>query len=163
MDACFLRFLGPKSYKFKFSWPLAKSGCLFPEVFWTNILIFIYHHVGITKVRLFWVGSVAQEAFRGERQGQLWAQDAHISSLPSQFWTFLCRPTLTQWENVEVTSWRFLWCVWTCMGCYFGPFSNKEMREIHVLQNTEIRFENTRNTRTRCAMRSSRPESSESV
>ena len=124
-----MRFLGPISCKFKFSWPLAKSGCLFSEVFGTKILqiqIFlasgqewmpVSRGFGITKVRLFWV---AQEAFRGERQGQLWAQDAHISSLPSQFWTFLCRPTLTQWENVEVTSWRFLCCVWTCMGCFFG-------------------------------------------
>ena len=33
-----MRFLGPKSCKFKFSWPLAKSGCLFSEVFGTIIL-----------------------------------------------------------------------------------------------------------------------------
>ena len=33
---------------------------------------------------------------------------------------FLGRPTRIQWENVEATSWRFRWCVWTCIRCFFG-------------------------------------------
>ena len=124
-----MRFLGPKSCKFKFSWPLAKSGCLFSEVFGTIILQiqiflasgqewmpvsrgFLDQHLDLylppcwnNKGATFWVGSVAQEAFMGERQGQFWAQDAHISSLASQFWTFFCRPT--NWPRVKACFLRY--------------------------------------------------------
>ena len=65
VDACFLRFLGTKSYKLKFSWPLAESGCLFPKFVWTKIFIFIYHHVGITKVQLFGLAALHRRLLWG--------------------------------------------------------------------------------------------------
>ena len=94
VDACFLRFLGTKSNKLKFSWPLVKSGGLFPKFSLDQHLHLYLFPCWNNKGATFWVGSVAQEAFMGERQGQFWAQDAHISSLASQFWTFFAdQPT----------------------------------------------------------------------
>ena len=93
MDACFLRFLGTKSYKLKFSWPLAESGCLFPKFALDQHLHLYLSPCWNNKGATFWVGSVAQEAFMGERQGQFWAQDAHISSLANFGRFFADQPT----------------------------------------------------------------------
>ena len=207
----------------------------FPSLLWTNIFIFIYHHVGITKVQLFGLaalhrrllwGSVkdnfgpkmhiflhsqanfgrffadqptGQESrpvfcgigvqkrviyvsprwndkmatflttalHRSRVESNFGAQSTCIMLLRSQFWTFFEPTDPDSMQNCEG---NVLTLPLLCLDIHSmlfwpigGPFSKKKMQEIHVLQNTEIRLENTRNTRTGCATRSSRPEISESV
>ena len=104
---------------------------------------------------------------RSRVESNFGAQSTCIMSLRSQFWTFFepTDPDLMQKCRGNVLTLPLL-----CLDMHSmlfwpigGPFSKKKMHEIHVLQNTEIRLENTRNTRTGCATRSSRPEISESV
>ena len=55
------------------------------------------------------------------------------------------------WGNVEATSWRFRWCVWICIWCYFGrsvarfPKGNTRNTLFTKYRNTAWKY--TRNTK----------------
>ena len=88
---------------------------------------------------------------RSRVESNFGAQSTCIMSLRSQFWTFFepTDPDLMQKCRGNVLTLPLL-----CLDMHSmlfwpigGPFSKKKMHEIHVLQNTEIQFENTRNTK----------------
>ena len=100
----------------------------------------------------FFVLTVLHRKLLGGRRGQFWAQNTHIFSLRSQFRTFFWanrpgfdgkmsrqRPDV----SVDVSGHAF--------GAFLAdwrPIFQREIREIHFLRNTEIRFENARNTKS---------------
>ena len=100
----------------------------------------------------FFVLTVLHRKLLGGRRGQFWAQNTRIFSLRSQFRTFFWadRPgfngkMLRQRPDasVDVSGHAF--------GAFLAdwrPIFQREIREIHFLRNTEIRFENARNTKS---------------